>query len=203
MLKPYYLRVRPDRGGLWYVSFYTNGKQTPWKSTRTTDREAAEKWAAEHNPANIPHVLYCHSDREKLKAAAAALADLPNPALVPHIKFGQFARKWFEPNHEWVKRQIGRGRHLSLSYLDGCRGVLRKHILPQWRTWALEDISAGAIDDWLFALKDPPRSRGKQRVALSSSRVNTCLIIMRVMLRYAARKGYIKASPLQPIANGW
>ena len=117
-------------------------------------------WAREHNPTSALHI-----DKRG---------------------FALYAAGWFEPDHEWVKRQTARGHSLSPTYLEKCRGVLKKHVLPQWRLRALEDITTAALDDWLFALKDK---------GLSASTINTCLSIMRVMLKYATRKGYIKHSP--------
>jgi integrase len=198
--KPFYLRQRPDRGNKWYVSYYHGGEQSSWKCCGTTSQKEAEAWAEANNPAKPNWGVY-HSDRSKLKAAARAYAQsLPDPAVVPHIKFGQYAHGWFEPTHEWVKRQAARGHELSPLYLDKCRGTLMKHVLPKWRLWALEDITPGVIDDWLMELRQRParkgnKEKGRPPAPLSSSRVNGCLSVMRVMLRYAARKGYIKTSP--------
>jgi integrase len=161
MPQPFYLRQRPDRGNKWYVCYpLPTGKQSNWKCTGTTNRAEAERWAEEHNPAAVPHI-----DKRG---------------------FALFAAGWFEPGHEWVKRQEARGHSLSPTYLEKCRGVLKKHVLPQWRLRTLEDITTAALDDWLFALKDK---------GLSSSTINTCLSIIRVMFKYATRKGYVKNSP--------
>jgi integrase len=161
MSQPYYLRQRLDRGNRWYVSYrLASGKLSTWKCTGKTDRAEAETWAKEHNPMSAIHI-----DKRG---------------------FALYAAGWFEPDHEWVKRQTARGHSLSPTYLDKCRGVLKKHVLPHWRLRALEDITTAALDDWLFGLKDK---------GLASSTINTCLSIMRVMLKYATRKGYIKHSP--------
>src|SRR5208282_5723907 len=109
--KPFYLRQRQDRGGTWYVSYYHNGKQSSWKSTGTTNKAEAEIWAIEHNLAAVAHV--------------------------DKMGFALFAAGWFEHDHEWVKRQAARGHVLSPNYLDTCRGILKKHVLPKWRLWSL------------------------------------------------------------------
>ena len=97
------------------MSYYHGGKQSSWKCCGTTDQKEAEAWAeANNNPAK-PNWGYFHSNRSKLKAAAAALAQsLPDPAVVPRIKFGQYAQRWFESTHEWVKRQAARRRGMRV-----------------------------------------------------------------------------------------
>ena len=173
MPKAFFLIQRPDRGNRWYVAYYGPTGKGSWLSTGTTDKAEAEKWAQAHDPANTPHV-----DKRG---------------------FALFAAGWFEPDHEWVMRQESRGHVLSPNYLDTCRGILTKHVLPKWKLWKLEDITASAIDDWLFSLKEVPayahvkaKRHGKP---LSSSRVNGCLSVLRIMLKAAARKGYIKTNP--------
>ena len=171
MPKSFFLMCRPDRGNRWYVSYYGHEEKRSWLSTGTTDRAVAEQWAVEHDPSKVPHI-----DKRG---------------------FSGFAAGWFSPDHEWVLRQAARGHVLSPNYLDTCRGILSKHVLPKWRLWKLEDITASAIDDWLFSLKETPlrTKKYRERPPLSSSRVNGCLTVLRIMLKAAARKGYIKSNP--------
>jgi len=105
--KAFFLIQRPERGNRWYVAYYGPNGKGSWLSTGTTDKGEAEKWAQAHNPANTPHI-----DKRG---------------------FALFAAGWFEPDHEWVKRQEARGHRLSPNYLDTCRGILTKHILPKWK----------------------------------------------------------------------
>jgi integrase len=174
----YYLRQRPERGNVWYVSWYKDRKQTSWRTSGETDRTKAEEWAK----ANEPTV-----ESERTRAETRATGRKP-PAPEPvskNVSFKDFAHEWFQPKHEWVRRQQMRGRVLAPTYLDQCRGTLKNHVLPRWADCKLKDITTPQLDDWLFALRE----------RYASETVNHVLSVTRLMLAYAARKGIIKGSP--------
>jgi hypothetical protein len=57
------------------------------------------------------------------------------------------------------KRQESRGHVLSPNYLDTCRGILTKHILPKWKLWKLEDITAS--NPFVVRFKPPGGEQSK------------------------------------------
>jgi hypothetical protein len=121
----YYFRQRPDRGNVWYVSWYQGGKQTSWRSTGESDRIKAEEWAQANEPTAA-------SERARADIRAAGHKPPAPGPVSKNVLFKDFAQGWFQTGHEWVRRQQMRGRVLAPTYLDQCRGTLKNHLLPRW-----------------------------------------------------------------------
>lgn len=166
--KYFYLTRRKDKGGVYYARFVLDkpfgGTQVlPWVSTRETDERKAAEWAALHGPA--------------------PKSKIPLGDTMP---FSAFAEGWWQPGHEYVKRQVARGFSLGGSYLAQCRSLLSNHLIPHFGRAVLASISPRHVDDFLFTLA------GK---GLSSSTVNHCLSVLSLMLTEAKFRGLIKDNP--------
>ena len=102
-----------------------------------------------------------------------------------------FAKDWWLPSHEYVQRQLARGRSLSPHYLDNARAQLRRYILPAFGGCRLSAITTAQIDDWLFHLH--------KECHLNADTANHCLGRLRQMLGYASFQGYIAGNPAREV----
>lgn len=104
-----------------------------------------------------------------------------------NLTFDRFAKPWFVWDQcSYIRRKQDRGTRISRQYADTRRIFLKRHVIPYFETIRLSAIRPYMIEDWLDNL---------QETSLSTSTINVCLGILKIMMKEAYRLDYISADP--------
>ena len=146
---------------IWYYQTYDDsGKRTSAYSTGQTTKSAAR------------HICQKLLREEKL---------LPDRG--GRIKFGVYAKDWWDWDRcEYLKYKRSR-RNISKSYANTGRLILKCHIMPYFKDMRMEDISVNDIETWLQSLVDSGQS---------NTSANHYLRFLRIMMTDAVRRDILK-----------
>jgi len=146
-------------------------------STGERSRYRAEDW--------VYSFLERERERERLEAEAAA-----------HITVAELARDFWEPDGAYARSRRARGYTISHGHLEISEGYTRNHILPQWGSSRVADLTPGKIDTWILDL----HRVGK----LAPATINKLLATLRSILDRATAEGYLFENPaafVKPVRN--
>ena len=147
------------------------------------------------------------SARRRVAAERWAIAYL-NSGKVTSCKemtFGQYAKGWFEwETCAFVKKRANLGRPLTRSYVDRCRGNLKKHILPFLAGRPLHEIDTKLVDAFALHLVS---GQGNKTTKLCPQSVINVFNTLRLMIREAIAQNLMDSNPvdtatLPTIRNG-
>ena len=148
------------RGSMWYVRF---ADERTFHSTNSRSRYDAER--------------YAHKASERRKRSRS-----------PDVTLNEFACDFFKWDIcKWVKRQHEKDHSFSEPVAQNRRGHLGNHILPQFGSMQLSEISAYDVEDWLISLP------------LANQTRNHILYSFRIVMEEAAYQGLIPNNPIKQI----
>ena len=107
------------------------------------------------------------------------------------MTFGRFADGWWTASCKYVRESALLGHKLSGSYLDHCRNITARWLVPKFGGCRLLSIRRPAIEQWRFSLVED----GK----LSPKMANNILSVLSTMLSQAVREELIPANPCKGI----
>ena len=131
--KPYRLKKRKERAGIFYVQF----REQPgrWFSSGLTDKASAKRWAEEHNP----HIIRRSRN---------------------NITLGDFAANLFYDD-SFLKRRESLGMSTGLAFLKLHRSNVQAHIMPKFGRYLITALSVREVEDWVIGLSLSPSSKNK------------------------------------------
>ena len=107
------------------------------------------------------------------------------------VSFETFAEDFWQRNGEYITRKIARGGHFSASFAKIREGQLSQWILPFFKDRPIGSISRADIESWQMQL-----FRSSE---ISPSTINRVLDNLKVMMKEACRRGFIRADPASGI----
>ena len=108
-----------------------------------------------------------------------------------NITLKHFAEGFWKPSGAYVESKVARGFSLSAGTLYVAELTTKKHIIPQWGSWLLRDLTASQLDAWIIRL----RKSGE----LAPASINHILQALRTILAHAQSKGLIKENPAETV----
>lgn len=156
---------------IWYYSFYDDNGVRKYRSTGEKTKAAAWDYVMKRR------------DEGLLKSMDSG-----------SLPFGVYAKDFYDYDKcPIIQNKLKRGKKFAHSTAYGNRYILKKHIMPFFKTVPMSEITPAKVNDWLLRLP------GKQKIG--NRTVNLCKAVMSHIMDYAVSDGTIAKNPCKDVEN--